>query len=123
MATSEYKPVVFQNSLGEEISNDPVWLAQKTLAQYGSLQQLPPAPLTARPQVTGDDEEIDEGDTPEKTYAEMSGKELKALAAERGVDISGLRTVGEVRKALTDDDSAKAAAQAVEDANSGEGNK
>ena len=72
--------VTFLNSRGEVISNDPVWKAQQLLG--------------IKPDDS--DDEMPE----ENPYANMSARELKELAAERGVDISGLKRVGEVRDAL-----------------------
>lgn len=96
MADENYEPVVFENSLGEQISNDPVFLAQRTLEAAG-LQNNRFAPFGGDEPMPG-------------PYDDLNGKELKKLAEDREVDISGLRTVGEVRKALEADDVAKAAA-------------
>jgi len=82
--------IVFNTPDGE-VSNDPYWQAEQTLA--------------GRDKSDADD---DLGDD----YDDLNGKELKALAAEREVDISGLKKVGEVREALRADDAAKAAAAA-----------
>lgn len=89
----KHKPVTFTNSLGEVISNDPIFLAQQTLARAGM-------------GASDADQSID-GDNP---YADLGGKELKALAKERGVDITGLKTLGQVRDALVaaDEESADA---------------
>lgn len=110
----KYEPVTFENSLGETISNDPYFLAQRTMEQYAALpaeQQGMHAPKGAGSDDS--DEDIDNGDTPsEKPYADLKGPALKALAADRGVDISGLTKVGEVRAALVADDEAKAKAEA-----------
>ena len=76
-----HKPVIFYNSRGEEISNDPIWKAQRVLG--------------IQAETTSDDEEIDTD-----PYSALNGTELKALAAERGVDIKGLTKVGQVRDAL-----------------------
>jgi len=83
MATT-HEPVVFQNSLGEEISNDPYWKAQKTMAEYAAANGAP----------DDSDEAIGED------YKSFDGKALKAMAKKRGVDITGLKTVGAVRDAL-----------------------
>lgn len=90
----KYKPVLFENSRGETISNDPVYLAQQTLDQYSGGNTG-----------NGDDEAIDTS-----PYADMNGRDLKAAAKERGVDISGMKTVGEVRRALEEDDAKNASA-------------
>jgi pyruvate/2-oxoglutarate dehydrogenase complex dihydrolipoamide acyltransferase (E2) component len=92
----KYQPVIFENSRGDIISNDPVYLAQQTIDAY-----------TGGNSSNGDDEAIDTS-----PYADMNGRDLKAAAKERGVDISGMKTVGEVRRALEEDDAAKAEAPA-----------
>lgn len=122
----EYQAVVFLDSAGNEISNDPIWHAQKRLAeaglgdgptpQVGVAVGIPAVPLGA-----SDDDSIDSA-TPadldssgNRTYKELNGQELQALAKERNVDITGLKKVGEVRDALKKAD-ADAAAQAEVDA-------
>ena len=80
MSKSTHEPVTFLNSRGEVITNDPILRAQQLLG--------------IDPSADDSDEEI--GDE----FEDLGGKELKALAKEREVDISGLRTVGEVREAL-----------------------
>ena len=35
MAETKYEPVVFLDSAGNEISNDPVWHAQKVMREAG----------------------------------------------------------------------------------------
>lgn len=95
----QYEPVTFLNSAGEVISNDPIYLAQQQLAAAGLInpQVTPVVP------VAHDDDELGEDSDEDKVdYATLNGPQLKALAKERGVDIKGLRTVGEVRKALAD---------------------
>lgn len=82
----KYVPVTFENSLGETISNDPIFLAQRTLKAAG---------------LTGATRPDDHDEYMPSAYDELGGKELKALASERGVDIAGLKTVGQVREALT----------------------
>lgn len=87
---SKTETVTFLNSRGEVISNDPVWKAQQLLG--------------IKPD-DSDEEMLDEN-----PYANMTARELKDLAAERGVDISGLKKVGEVREALAAaDEEAKSA--------------
>lgn len=128
---AKYEPVIFENSLGEVISNDPVYLAQRTLAAYDidPVTGEKPAPKKAKKAVEApaaeeveDDEDIEsedeesedeevEEDTP-RDYTELDGKAVSALAKERGVDVTGLTKVKEVRAALMADDAAKAAATA-----------
>ena len=124
----EYQPVVFEDSQGNEISNDPVWLARKRLADAGvepsstnsahlqdeldeknaEIEALK-AQLQAKQaeeDALEDDEAPDEvkDEAGNRTYAELDSKGLKALAGERNVDIAGLKTVGQVRAALVDAD-------------------
>lgn len=97
MAKQTYQPVFFYNSLGEKITNDPVLKAQQTLAAAGVEMNSTPAPEEDMPQ-----EEKDQ-------YDELSGAELKELAKERGVDISGLKKVSEVRARFREVDAEEAA--------------
>lgn len=107
--SGEYKPVVFLNSLGEEISNDPIFHAQKTLEAAG---------IAVGNTADDDDDQLQkDSDTP-PTYEGISGKDLKQLAAEKGVDLTGLTTVGELRAALVQSDAEKAAADELARANS-----
>lgn len=112
--TTKHEPVIFENSLGETISNDPIWHAQKTLEAagiaVGQVEQNTPA------DPDDSDQEIDKAED----YKSLDGKALKALAGEREVDITGLKTVGEVRAALVADDVAKAAKAEVDAANASE---
>lgn len=122
MATKqEHKPVVFLNSRGEEVSNDPIWHAQKTLREAGVsfdasqplVQQQQLRTLASDDDALGDDVEQDVDSDGARTYKELDKEALKSLAAARGVDISGMRRVGEVRDALRAADAeAKAAADA-----------
>lgn len=102
----KYKPVTFLNSRGETISNDPVFRAQQIMA--GVKVDDSNEDITT--------EQVDENG--KRTYGELDAKELKALASERGVDISGLKKVGEVRKALIDAD-AKSSSDAAGETNTG----
>jgi len=85
-----YEPVVFKNSLGETISNDPVFHARRVIEQAESAK------------VDDSNDELEPN-----PYADLNGKQLKELAAERGVDISGMKTVGQVREALLAADAAE----------------
>lgn len=114
MSDLNYEPVVFLNASGEEVSNDPNWLAMKQLQAAGiSFNQSQPGHLESvlqaanRPAPAEDDEDIDDGEPEEaldeagnRTYAELSGKALVSLADERGVERKGLKKVGELRAAL-----------------------
>lgn len=77
---AKHEPVVFLDSAGNEVSNDPVWHAQRTLREAGVGQ--------------AQDEDLP-GD-----YDGLSGAELKALAKERGMNIAGIKKVSELRAAL-----------------------
>ena len=129
---TKYEPVVFEDSQGNPISNDPLWLAQQRLAQAGvelpednsaeleaqlnqkneEIESLRAALAAKEAEEASDLEPDDEApkadvdDDGNRTYKELDSRGLKALAGEREVDISGLKTVGEVRKALIDADAA-----------------
>jgi sRNA-binding protein len=115
MAEEKYEPVVFLDAAGSEISNDPVWHAQKTLRSAGvSFDNSQPDAQARRLEQANattpdDDDELEAEDAePEvqvdddgnRTYKELKAAELKSLANSRGVDIKGAKTVGDVRKAL-----------------------
>lgn len=109
---AEHKPVLFEDSRGNVFSNDPIWLAQQTLAKAGMTVGAA-VPVVASPEHPADDSDDSlDDDTEESPYAELGGKELKALANERGVDITGLTKVGQVRDALTAADEAEKAEEA-----------
>lgn len=121
---ANYEPVVFEDSQGNVISNDPVFLAQRTLRAAGiTLEDQ--SPKTQSATTSSDDssesiEETSEEDRDEsgaRTYKELKGGDLKAYANERGVDITGMKTVGEVREALRKADADEAAAAEVNAAN------
>lgn len=92
---ANYEPVVFENSRGEEISNDPVWQARRTLDQAG-LASTPGNTLerTARPD---DDDYVLTG------YEDVKGQELVDLAKSRDIDYKG-KKAGEVRALLAAQD-------------------
>lgn len=102
--SDKYTPVTFLDSEGNEISNDPVWLARRTLAQHGvediTETSTEKASAEAEATSTSDDESIAED------YSKFDGKQLKELAKERDISIKGLKTVGEVRQALIAADAA-----------------
>lgn len=115
--------VTFLNSAGEVISNDPGYRARKYLEEHGEpednseelealrvaneakdaeLESLRAQLAAAQANSAGvDDDDEEEDDAPEKDeFTGLGGKELKALAKDRNVSISGMKTVGEVRTAL-----------------------
>ena len=117
MATEKDDIVTFLNSAGEEISNDPRWLAKKNLANSGTdvdalqaenealkarLAALEAGATDDSAGVDEDEAQKDDGDD----YDKLDGKALKALAGERGVDIKGMTKVSEVRAALREADKA-----------------
>jgi len=100
----KHTPVIFKDAAGNLITNDPVLRAHQTLGEDISeyLTEAPTSAGVGDVSRTNDDEEIDTD-----PYNELGGKELKKLAADRGVNIRGLKTVGEVRQALRDADEAE----------------
>ena len=115
MATEKDDIVTFLNSAGDEISNDPRWLAKKNLANSGTdvdalqaenealkarLAALEASTTDDSAGVDEDEAQKDDGDD----YDKLDGKALKALAGERGVDIKGMTKVSEVRAALREAD-------------------
>lgn len=101
--TKEYEPVVFENSEGEEVSNDPVWKAQRVLDEHKANQ----------PEVEehdDEDDDLDEGDDSPEDYKGFSGKAVGKLLADReGIDRANIKTVGQARAALIADDARLAA--------------
>lgn len=94
-------PVFFLDVDGNRVSNDPGWRARQASGQF------------AEPEVVPSEETLEAEE--EVDYDSLSGKELKALAKERGVNIAGLSTVGDVREALRDADEIPADEDAEED--------
>lgn len=140
--TNEKGYVVFENSAGEEISNDPRWHAERILGlnqdagvdeaarlaeeERRELEELREfkrthgvAQAPQDPSFTGDadddddpDEDDDETEAP-GPYDEVKGKDLSALAKERGIELTvdGKKlTAPEVRNALAAQDLGRAAA-------------
>lgn len=122
MAKDKYEPVVFLDSAGNEITNDPVVKARQTLSAMGVgsderdaeieslLQQL--AALQESQSQSDDDEDDDESSDSEDEengqgtqtidLESMDGKQLKAFAGERNIDITGLTKVSEVRTRIAE---------------------
>ncbi len=97
MAKNDY--VTFLNSAGEEISNDPRWLAEKTLREAGV-------------GVGAADFDI------EGAYDNLTGAELKAEVKKRGIKVQG-RKASDYRQALEDwDDEHSDEADDDDDSNS-----
>ncbi len=118
MADANDDIVVFLNSAGEEISNDPRWHAKRVLEANGGIDpnaqkddiiarleaQLAEmqAQGLAPKQGAGDDDEIEtepEQDLDEagnRTYKELQAKELADLVKTREITIEGKKTDGVV---------------------------
>jgi len=119
--------VTFEDADGNEISNDPRWHAKQVMAATGvnvDDLQAQIAKLTAERDAAldaahtsgsqagdagdassdDDDKTSDDGDE----YDALNGADLKKLAGDRGVDIAGMKKVGEVREALRAADKAAA---------------
>lgn len=97
--------VVFEDSKGNKISNDPRFHALIALgidptAKTSSASEKPAATPKATAEGTGPEVD-DEGN---RTYGELKGKDLASFAKERGVEIKGLNAK-EVRAALVEQDS------------------
>lgn len=108
--TTDDDIVVFEDSQGNEISNDPKWHAKHLLGVEHSDGELAAkdAEIEALKAKIAALEAADESEGEEpRDYAELDQKELKALAAERDIDIAGLKTVGELRQALVNADAAE----------------
>lgn len=126
-------PVVFLDADGNEISNDPLWHAQKVMrdrgipfgasqpteaevqtdelsggnGQSGNPATPPQGQVNEQTQSDDDDELEQDDDTP--TYADVKGKDLTELAKSRGVELTPGIKAGEVRAALIEQDKAAAA--------------
>lgn len=100
----KHTPVIFKDANGNLITNDPVLRAHQTLGEDISEFLTAEVGVEDVSNQTSDDEDIDTD-----PYNELTGKELKQLASDRGVDIKGLTKVGQVRDALRAADEAKAA--------------
>jgi len=120
---SDYKPVVFENSLGETISNDPIYLAQKTLEAQGiSFTASQPVDLQSQlaskagsegsptegtaPADDPDAEVEDTDDDAPRDYTDLSGKALASYAKERGLSLKdedgNTKKVGAIRAELVE---------------------
>ncbi len=125
---ADYKPVVFEDSQGNTISNDPVYLAQKVLEARGipfngsqhtdlesQLRQAAEGEGSPTDPIVHDDPDADieesEDDEP-RDYTDLSGKALGAYAKERGLslkdDEGNTKKVGAIRTELMDLDKAQA---------------
>ena len=99
-------PVIFLMPDGSEVSNDPSFGFQRQAEDAASSREAElraeiEAELRAKIEAErrGEAEDADADDDNDE-FSNLGGKELKELAEERGVDISGLKKVGEVREAL-----------------------
>jgi len=120
MAKTNQDRVTFLDADGEEISNDPRWLAEKVLADAGvetsgptALEQDQAAEierLKAALAAAEGNQQIEDDDDSQGDYSEVKGQALVDLAKERGIalkreDGSSLKA-GEVREALVAQDKA-----------------
>lgn len=131
--TEEPGEVVFLDSEGNEISNDPVWHAKRTIEARGgavTFADSQPEALAAElkkqaadDDALGDDDESgkdqDLDEAGHRTYKELDAKALKAEADAREIDRSGFTKVGELRAALIEADNTARAEAEVEAANGG----
>jgi hypothetical protein len=126
--TEDY--VLFEDSVGNVVSNDPRWKAAQTLKASGvdvdqvsrdaaELEELrafkrahevaqAPNEFTGTADV--EEPEDDEDDDAENPYADVKGKDLSALARERGIEVVKGMRAGDVRQALAAQDLGKASA-------------
>lgn len=120
----EDEVVVFLDSQGNEISNDPRWYARKQLKSEGvDIEALQAELATLRAQLgsqggqpvspqelVSNDEDIEDEES-EGDYSDVKGSALVKLAKERGIELSveGKKlTASEVRKALAAQDAENA---------------
>lgn len=109
-----YNPVVFEDSRGNIISNDPNY---KAFEQLRSAGLLPNAEDDTRSHGVDDsDDEVETGDNEPgvEDYTSVKGKDLAELAQERGINLKNedgsAKKAGEVREALMEQDREAAAA-------------
>ncbi len=122
MGTEEPKYVTFEDSEGNEISNDPRWKARKVLDAAGEtaetvdvtayeakIAELEAQLAAARTVQHGVDEDEDLGSDDEdadkpRDYKELTGKALGSYAKERGIALKDedgkALSAGDVRAAL-----------------------
>lgn len=126
MAKEKYQAVTFLNAAGEEISNDPRWLAERTLREAGvevsadadtselteeiAAKDAEIEALKAALAAKEAEESLDDEDEPTGNYSDVKGKDLTALAKERGISLKGEdgknKTAGDVRAELVAQDQA-----------------
>jgi hypothetical protein len=84
--TKDYEPVVFEDSRGNIISNDPVFLARQTLAAAGLADDAPKAQPkkavkkpavapTPEPEAIADEEELSDDETDDEAEADEEVEE------------------------------------------------
>lgn len=125
MTNTKDEAVVFLNAAGEEISNDPRWLARKTLEQAGESDNAKDARIAeleakiaeleaAKTASTDESGGVEEDDNPdqENPYASVKGDDLKVLAKDRGISLRNddgtTKRASQVRDELAAQDIAKA---------------
>ncbi len=118
--------VTFLSASGEEISNDPRWLAEKTLREAGVEIDSNSGSSELTEQIAAKDAEIEalkaalaakdiddsleDEDEPTGDYSSITGKDLTALAKDRGISLKNedgsAKKAGEVRAELVAQDQA-----------------
>lgn len=126
MAKEKYEAVTFLSADGEEISNDPRWLAERTLREAGVEVEADTDSEELRKELEAKDqelealraalkakeaEELEDDDKSEGDYSDIKGKDLVDLAKTRNIELTvdGKKlTAPQVREALAAQDKAQA---------------
>lgn len=127
MAKEKYEAVTFLSAAGEEVSNDPRWLAERTLREAGvevestdnsaELQELIDeqnqelAALRTLLAAKEAEAELEDDEKSGGDYSELKGKDLVDVAKTRGIELTvdGKKlTAPQVREALAAQDKAQA---------------
>lgn len=122
----KHEAVTFLSATGETISNDPVWLAERTLREAG-VEDTTDNSDELREELEAKDRELEalraqlkakeleesleeEEENPAGDYSDVTGQDLVNLAKERGISLKGedgaKLKAGEVRAALIAQDQA-----------------
>jgi hypothetical protein len=119
--------VVFEDSQGNEVSNDPRWHARRILgiqqengidprdAELEELRAFKAAHDVAQAPNSITDEGVEDPDEDgapdqENPYVDVKGADLSALAKERGIEVVKGMKAGDVRNALAAQDLGRASA-------------
>ena len=106
-------PVIFNLADGTEVSNDPSFRYKAFLAQEAEREAELERLNALSQDGPGEPAKVDQ--PAEDEYTNLPGKELKELANQRGVDLTGLTKVGQVRQALRNADALAAAGDEDDD--------